>query len=275
MRPRGASPRILLGALTPDAASLSRKIPVVPRSVRRSKKRPQHRAPRTRDIAEMLNALKARKALLSQPSAQASEAQAGEGGASRPPKAKWGALDYSKWDDIGNSSDENDDKESSSAASTLKDAINEAMRDLVPAEGEEGASEGADEGPRESSSPPEPLPADDPGEEEDGEEEDEEEGESEEGEETEEYTDTEEETEEADQEEVGKAEVMPGDVVLTGDSLHHEERLGVYRRRDERCAAHAAATSFRRRLPPPTTTHHPHPPTHPARATHPPAPAAL
>ena len=56
---------------------------------------------------------------------------------SRPPKKAWGALDYSKWDDIGNSSDENDDKESSSAASTLKDAINEAMRDLVPPDGEE------------------------------------------------------------------------------------------------------------------------------------------
>ena len=43
----------------------------------------------------------------------------------------------------------------------------------------------------------------------------------------------EEEVEEADQDEQGKTEVQPGDVVLTGDSLHHEERLGVYRRRDE------------------------------------------
>ena len=95
----------------------------------------------------MLNALKARKSLASAPASEASHA--GEGGASRPSKAKWGALDYSKWDDIGNSSDEADDKESTSAASTLKDAINEAMRDLVPAEGEEGASEGAGEGQRE------------------------------------------------------------------------------------------------------------------------------
>ena len=44
----------------------------------------------------MLNALKARKSLASAPASEASHA--GEGGASRPSKAKWGALDYSKWD---------------------------------------------------------------------------------------------------------------------------------------------------------------------------------
>ena len=88
----------------------------------------------------MLNALKARKALLT-PSPAAAEAPSAD---ARAPRSSWGALDYSKWDDIGNSSDENEEKESSSAASTLKDAINEAMRDLVPTDGaEEAGAEGS------------------------------------------------------------------------------------------------------------------------------------